>query len=66
MQVFVNKKAVDLSEGASLHDLIEQLGLCDKPIAVAIGAQIIARSVWQLTPLISGASISIITICKGG
>lgn len=66
MQVFVNKKEVELQDGSTVYDLVTQLGLLDGPIAVAIGTQIIARPLWEQTALSAGAAISVITICKGG
>lgn len=66
MIVFVNKKAVEVSEGASLHSLVGQLEMLDKPIAVAIGTQIITRDQWLYTDLMANSQISMISICKGG
>lgn len=66
MQVFVNKKVVEVEEGSTLLHLIQFLGLDKHPIAVAIGSQIVRREEWPQTLLEPAASISIITICKGG
>lgn len=66
MQVLVNKKEVELFDSSTIYDLVTHLGLLDRPIAVAIGTQIIARPLWEQTALTAGACVSVITICKGG
>lgn len=66
MTVFVNQKAIEVSEGASIATLVRQLEMQDKPIAVAIGKQIVRRVDWEQTLLYSDNQINIISICKGG
>lgn len=66
MTVFVNQKAIEVSEGASIATLVRQLEMQDKPIAVAIGKQIVRRVDWEQTLLCSDNQINIISICKGG
>lgn len=66
MTVFVNQQAIEVPIGASVSTLIQQLEMQDKPIAIAIGNQIIRRDTWDDTLLSAESTIHIISICKGG
>jgi sulfur carrier protein len=61
----VNGDNVEISEGASVATLVEQLGLPDKGIAVAIDWEVLPRSEWHTT-LSDGAKIEVVTAVQGG
>jgi sulfur carrier protein len=65
VKITVNGDSVEISEGASVATLVEQLGLPDKGIAVAIDWEVLPRSEWHTT-LSDGAKIEVVTAVQGG
>lgn len=66
MQIFLNKKALELPANSNLHQLVASQGLLDKPIAVAVNMQIVKRTLWETTPLAEQDDVTIISISRGG
>jgi sulfur carrier protein len=65
MRIVVNGDSVEISEGASVATLVEQLGLPDKGIAVAVDWEVLPRSEWYTT-LSDGAKVEVVTAVQGG
>ncbi|MDO5751384.1 MAG: sulfur carrier protein ThiS [Rothia sp. (in: high G+C Gram-positive bacteria)] len=65
MQVFVNKKEVQ-TEATTLAALIQELELPQVGVAAAIDQKMVARTLWEDTPLIEGAHITLVRAVCGG
>lgn len=66
MQIQVNGESKTVSEGATLADLIGQMALTGKRIAVEVNAEIIPRSQHGETLLQSGDQVEIVQAIGGG
>ncbi|MBV0933206.1 sulfur carrier protein ThiS [Marinobacterium weihaiense] len=66
MQIQVNGDALDVSEGATLAELIEQLELTGKRIAIELNLEIIPRSEHATTRLDAGDQVEIVHAIGGG
>lgn len=65
MQIIVNDKPVDFL-GATVADLVAQLGLPQMGVAVAIGMDIVPRAEWADRRLAEGDKVMIIKAASGG
>lgn len=65
MKVIINNKETETT-AANVAQLATELALPDKGIAIAINNQLITRSAWGDTPIVSGANIVIIKAFCGG
>ena len=52
--------------GGTVADLVADLGLSGRGIAVAIDGEIVARSRWVATPVAEGAVVEVVTAAAGG
>jgi sulfur carrier protein len=66
MQISVNGDTLEMREGASLTELVEQMGLTGKRIAIELNAEIIPRSEHAATALTQGDSVEIVHAIGGG
>ncbi len=66
MQIQVNGEALDVSENATLAELIEQLELTGKRIAIELNLEIIPRSEHVATRLSAGDQVEIVHAIGGG
>ena len=67
MQVLVNRKPEQISEGANLNELLAQLGLGEKKgIAIAVNQAIKSRDQYSTVKLVEGDQIIIIQAAQGG
>ncbi len=64
--VNVNGKTQQTSSQSTLEDLINQLGLSAKRIAVEMNGQIIPKSQHKNTPLTEHATLEIVVAVGGG
>ena len=53
-------------EGTTLADLIGELGLNDKPVAVEVNLQLVPRQRFAQHPLVAGDTLEIVTLVGGG
>lgn len=65
MQVIVNGKPVE-SNGTSVAELVEQLSLGGKRIAIELNQEILPKSRYADTPLKAGDQLEIIHAIGGG
>ncbi len=66
MTISVNGQARAVAEGATLGDLIAELGIRREGIAVARNDDVVPRSRLDATPLRAGDAIEIIAAVAGG
>jgi sulfur carrier protein len=66
MQIQVNGETLETSENATLAELIEQLELVGKRIAVELNLEIIPRSEHAATQLRAGDRVEIVHAIGGG
>ncbi len=66
MQITVNDKPLTLADDSSVLDLVEQLGLAGKRIAIEINEDIVPRSSYGTTTLKTGDRIEIVHAIGGG
>ena len=69
MKVKLNGETRELTDGATVADLVERSGLEPerrRGIAVAIDAEVIPRSEWKSTELAEGQAVELVTAIQGG
>jgi sulfur carrier protein len=66
MQVNLNGTPHDLPENASIHDLLTELGLADKRLAVEVNCEIVPRSNHQSHRLNPDDKVEIVHAIGGG
>jgi len=62
----VNGEAKQCTPGTSLPQLLTQLGLNPKLVAVEYNGEILHRQYWDETPMQEGDRLEIVTIVGGG
>jgi sulfur carrier protein len=65
MELTVNGEDRQLADGTSAVTLLEQLGLPDKGVAIAVNGAVHPRSQWD-DPLPAYADIEVLTAVQGG
>ncbi|HUI24901.1 MAG TPA: sulfur carrier protein ThiS [Candidatus Kryptonia bacterium] len=66
MRVTVNGEPRELSDAVSVADLVEQLGLTQRRVAVEINLDIIAREQYASRRLREGDTVEIVQFIGGG
>lgn len=66
MKLTVNDQPRDLPDGACVADLVTQLQLAGKRVAVERNGEIVPRSAYAATPLQSGDRLEIVVAVGGG
>ncbi|WP_029034758.1 sulfur carrier protein ThiS [Salinimicrobium terrae] len=64
--VNVNNTAHNFNSPSNLQDLLTQLNISEKGIAVAVNNQIISKSDWTRRELAEGENVLIIRATQGG
>lgn len=65
MKVLVNNKETELN-GSTVADLVRELALPGKGVAIALQNRIVPRTQWEQQPLQEGDSLVIIKAACGG
>jgi sulfur carrier protein len=65
MLVSINDETVEVADQTTVAALLENLGLPDKGIAVAVDWSALPRSEWE-TALSDGARVEVLTAVQGG
>jgi sulfur carrier protein len=52
--------------GATISDLVEELGVPTRGVAVALDHVIVPRSAWAGTVVVVGARVDVVTAMQGG
>jgi len=66
MQIKINGDTEEVSEGCSVYQLIQQMDLTDKRIAVELNCEIVPRSQFPETTLNADDRIEIVQAIGGG
>jgi len=66
VRIFVNSKETETPDGATVQQLIEQLGLGQKRVAVEVNAQLAAKSEWNSVVLKPGDRVEVVSFVGGG
>ncbi len=66
MQIIVNDQPRDFVESATVADLLEELGLADKPVAVEVNLDLVPRQRHAECRLSAGDRLEIVTLVGGG
>ncbi len=66
MQVYVNGEPKELKEGTTVAELLQQLGLNPKVVAVERNRELVTRSEHDRCVLKDGDRVEIVTLAGGG
>jgi sulfur carrier protein len=66
MQITVNGQPRQVAQEISVAELLKQLGLADKPLAVEVNLELVPRQHHAGRPLADGDRIEIVTLVGGG
>lgn len=66
MNIQLNGEAREIPDNSTAQDLIEQLGLSGKRLAMELNREIVPRSSYASTPLNNGDEIEIVHAIGGG
>ncbi len=66
MQIFVNGEARDIEAGSTLADLLAELGVQSRHVAVEANMQLVPRGVHGEHHLAEGDRLEIVTLVGGG
>ena len=64
--VIVNGEERPVEAGITLDGLLETLGARRRGVAVALDGEVVPRSAWRSSTLVSGARVEIVTAAAGG
>ena len=65
MKIVVNSKEID-SRSTFISELIEELGLKDRVMAVALNMEIVKKDEWQTTKIKEGDNLELLEFVGGG
>ncbi len=66
MKIILNGEPYDIEPGTTVSQLVEQLGLAGKRLAVEIDREIVTRSAYPETRLSEGMQLEIVHAIGGG
>jgi len=66
MQLTVNGEEFDFSAGNTVRQLLGQLCLADRPVAVERNGQIVPHSTFDQAELLEGDILEVVTLVGGG
>ncbi len=66
MNIQLNGEQTELTEGRSVFDLIDALGLKPERLAVEVNGRIIRRADWTSTTLAEGDKVEVVHFVGGG
>ena len=66
MNIIINGENFDFSEGKTVRQLLAQLQLAGRPVAVERNGQLVPHSVFDNTELSERDSLEIVTLVGGG
>jgi len=62
----INGEQRSLEEGTTLAQLVDELCVSAKGIAVAVDREVVPRSAWREHRLVDGARVEVVTAAAGG
>ncbi|MCB9531155.1 MAG: sulfur carrier protein ThiS [Myxococcales bacterium] len=68
MEVSINGAPLRLRAGATLPDALATLGIGveSRGVAVALDGEVVPRSRWQVTHLVTGSRVEVVSAAQGG
>ncbi|MDQ6838279.1 MAG: sulfur carrier protein ThiS [Actinomycetota bacterium] len=66
MVVFVNGQPHEVRVGTTIAGLVEILGTGHRGVAVAVAAEVVARSSWDRVELAEGDRVEVLRAVQGG
>ena len=66
IRLTVNGEGRDLAEGSTVHDLLADIGLAARKVAVERNREIVPRSLYATTALAEGDALEIVHFIGGG
>jgi sulfur carrier protein len=66
MQLTINGEELDFSTGNTVRQLLVQLQLSGRPVAVERNGQIVPHSTFDQTELTEGDTLEVVTLVGGG
>ena len=66
MQLIINGEEINFINGNTIRQLLEQLQLAERPVAVERSGQIVSYSTFEQTVLTEGDVLEIVTLVGGG
>ena len=66
MNINLNGEERIVRPGATVSDLVEELGVPSRGVAVALDHVIVPRSAWTRTVVTVGARVDVVTAMQGG
>jgi sulfur carrier protein len=66
VEIELNGAAHTLPAQASLHDLVDSLGLAGQKLALAVNRQVVPRERWRDTPLQARDRVDVVRAIGGG
>ncbi len=66
MQITLNGQARQIAEGVTIADLLDELRLAGKPVAVEVNLELVPRSQHAQRRLAEGDRLEIVTLVGGG
>ena len=66
MQLTINGEEIDFSTGNTVRQLLAQLNLAGRPMAVERNGQIVPHSTFDQTELTEGDKLEVVTLVGGG
>jgi len=66
LKVVVNNKEVEISDESTINDLISEMNMPDRGIAIAINNEVIPKENWAGFKLIKETRVTLIKATQGG
>ena len=66
MQLTINGESIIFTNGNTVRQLLEQLQLADRPVAVERNGRIVSHSTFDQTELTEGDVLEVVTLVGGG
>ncbi len=66
MNVIVNGQSRQIAERTSIAQLLDELGLADRPVAVEVNLELVPHRLHADRPLAEGDRLEIVTLVGGG
>ncbi|MDX6685420.1 MAG: sulfur carrier protein [Baekduia sp.] len=64
--IIINGEPSGVAPGATLSELLAQLGAPDRGVAVAVDAEVVPRGSWSTFAVADGARVEVLTAVQGG
>ena len=66
MRIYVNSKETEAGDNATLQQLIEQLGIGEKRVAIEVNTDLVIKNAWPTHVLHANDKVEIVSFVGGG